>query len=483
MLKFDCSLLAKAVTIAVACATVSACNSTQSKIDDSALYVRSAQGDITQFAGARRIHDNQVELYEQALALAKVQHAKNVILLIGDGMGDSEITAARNFAKGAGGYFEGIDALPFTGQYTHYSLSKNTQKPDYVTDSAASATAWSTGVKSYNGAIGVDVYGQPHQTLVEMAKAKGLATGVVSTSEIQDATPAAQIAHVVHRKCYGPNSVTKLCPANALENGGPGSISEQILALRPDVVLGGGAASFREAAKAGDYKGMTLLEQAQKRGFKFVDNLDDLKNVNIADQKQPLLGLFAEGNMPIRLKGPQASLHGNLNKPAVKCEVNAERGAQVPVLADMTSKAIELLSKNDKGFFLQVEGASIDKQAHASNPCGQFGETMDLDEAVKVAMDFAKKDGNTLVIVTADHAHSTQIVYPDAQAPGFSQAVVTADGTTMSITYGNSEDVDDTGHTGAQLRVAAYGPAALNVTGLTDQTDLFFTIRNALQLK
>ena len=108
---------------------------------------------------------------------------------------------------------------------------------------------------------------------------------------------------------------------------------------------------------------------------------------------------------------------------------------------------------------------------------------MDLDEAVKVAMDFAKKDGNTLVIVTADHAHSTQIVYPDAQAPGFSQAVVTADGTTMSITYGNSEDVDDTGHTGAQLRVAAYGPAALNVTGLTDQTDLFFTIRNALQLK
>lgn len=76
MLKLDCSLLAKAVTIAVACATVSACNSTQSKIDDSALYVRSAQGDITQFAGARRIHDNQVELYEQALALAKVQHAK-----------------------------------------------------------------------------------------------------------------------------------------------------------------------------------------------------------------------------------------------------------------------------------------------------------------------------------------------------------------------------------------------------------------------
>lgn len=482
MLKIDCSLLAKAVTLAIATASVSACSAGVNQVDDSALYVRGAQGDITKFAGARRIHDNQIELYEQALQLAKIQHAKNVILLIGDGMGDSEITAARNFAKGAGGYFEGIDALPFTGQYTHYSLHRDTHKPDYVTDSAASATAWSTGVKSYNGAIGVDVYGNAHKTLVELAKEKGLATGVVTTSEIQDATPAAQVAHVEKRKCYGPESVSKLCSGDALENGGKGSISEQILALRPDVVLGGGAASFRETAKAGQYKGMTLLEQASKRGFQFVDNASRLDAVSEANANKPLLGLFSEGNMPIRLKGPQASLHGNLNKPVVKCEVNAERGASVPKLAQMTKKAIELLSQNDKGFFLQVEGASIDKQAHASNPCGQFGETMDLDEAVKVALDFAKQKNDTLVIVTADHAHSTQIVYPDAQAPGFSQAVMTADGSPMTITYGNSEDIDDTGHTGAQLRVAAYGPAALKVTGLTDQTDIFFTIRDALQL-
>lgn len=91
-------------------------------------------------------------------------------MLIGDGMGDSEITAARNYAEGAGGFFKGIDALPLTGQYTHYALDKKTHKPDYVTDSAASATAWATGVKSYNGAIGVDVTGKAHPTLLELAK-------------------------------------------------------------------------------------------------------------------------------------------------------------------------------------------------------------------------------------------------------------------------------------------------------------------------
>lgn len=485
MKKLQKSVLANAVAVALAATALSACStgtSVNANLDDSKLYVRQAAGDLTAFAGARRIQDNQTELYANALALAHQKHAKNVILLIGDGMGDSEITAARNYAHGAGGYFKGIDALPFTGQYTHYSLHQGTDKPDYVTDSAASATAWSTGTKSYNGAIGVDTFGQPKQSLLELAKANGLATGNVSTAEIEDATPAAQIAHVVQRKCYGPNVTSEKCPANALENGGAGSIAEQLLNVRADVVLGGGAATFNEIAKAGEYAGKTLFEQARERGFQVVGDLEGMNNITVANQDQPVLGLFSEGNMPIRLKGPQASLNG-IQKGVVKCEVNAERGANVPTLAQMTTKAIDLLKTNEKGFFLQVEGASIDKQAHASNPCGQFGETMDLDEAVQVALDFAKKDGNTLVIVTADHAHATQIVYPDAQTPGFSQLVMTADGSPMAINYGNSTDIDDAGHTGTQLRVAAYGPGALRVVGLTDQTDIFFTIRDTLNLK
>jgi len=148
----------------------------------------------------------------------------------------------------------------------------------------------------------------------------------------------------------------------------------------------------------------------------------------------------------------------------------------------MTDKAIELLSKNEKGFFLQVEGASIDKQDHAANPCGQFGETVDLDEAVQKALEFARKDGNTLVIVTADHAHSSQSVEKDAKAPGLTQTLTTKDGAPMTISYGNSEE-DSQGHTGTQLRVAAYGPFAANVVGLTDQTDLFFTMKEAMAIK
>lgn len=446
------------------------------------VFNRNAKGDLTTVGGASRIHGNMAEMYKEQIKLASKPHAKNVILLIGDGMGDSEITAARNFAYGAGGAFPGIDALPITGQYTHYSLDRKTHLPDYVTDSAASATEWATGVKTYNGAIGVDVNGKPHKTLIELAKAKGLATGDVTTSEIQDATPAALIAHVTARKCYGPKANAEKCPTNLLEKGGLGSITEQLIATRPDVTLGGGMKTFSETAVGGKYAGKTLLEQAKAEKFNVVTTAEELSKVKIANQKQPFLGLFHEGNMDTALTGPQASVRGNLDKPPVQCETNPKHTADQPRLGEMTKKAIELLSQNDKGFFLQVESACIDKQAHKSTPCAQFGETVQMDEAVQAALEFAKKDGNTLVILTADHAHSTQIVYPNTEAPGFTQAVMTKDGAPMSISYGNSNNVNDTGHTGAQLRIAAYGPGAINVMGLTDQSDMFFTIKNALNL-
>lgn len=440
---------------------------------------RAAQGDITSQGGARRLSGDQTDAIRASL---NDKPAKNIILLIGDGMGDSEITAARNYAEGAGGFFKGIDALPLTGQYTHYALDKKTGKPDYVTDSAASATAWSTGVKTYNGALGVDIHEKDHITILEMAKAAGLATGNVSTAELQDATPAALVSHVTSRKCYGPSVTSEKCATNALEKGGKGSISEQLLNARADVTLGGGAKTFSEAATAGEWQGKTLREQAVARGYQMVSDAASLSAITVANQDKPLLGLFSEGNMPVRWEGPKASLHGNIDKPAVTCTPNTKRNDSVPTLAQMTDKALELLSKNEKGFFLQVEGASIDKQDHAANPCGQIGETVDLDEAVQKALAFAKKDGNTLVIVTADHAHASQIIPADTKAPGLSQLLNTKDGTVMAMTYGNSEE-ESMEHTGTQIRLAAYGPHAANVVGLTDQTDLFFTMKAALGLK
>lgn len=438
-------------------------------------YVREAKGDISVFGGARRISGDQTHMLKNYISDKPV---KNVILIIGDGMGDSEITIARNYYKGAGGFLDGIDALPFSGQYTHYPLDKKTHKPNYVTDSAASATAWSTGVKTYNGALGVDVNGRAHKTLIELAKAANKATGNITTAEIQDATPAALMAHISSRKCYGPNETKKICPNESLDRNGLGSISEQILKTRADIIMGGGFESFYQK----NSKGITLIQQALNEGYQVVKNLKELKNIKIANDKKPVLGLFAQGNMPTYYIGPKAVYHGNLTQSPSKCEINPNRNDSIPTLAQMTKKSIELLSQNKNGFFLQIEGASIDKQDHLANPCGQIGETIDLDKAVQVALDFARKNANTLVIVTADHAHSSQIIDNASKAPGLSRSLITKDGSVMSISYGNSEGVSQ-GHTGTQVRIAAFGPMALNFTGLLDQTDVFFLISEALGLK
>src|SRR6185312_9955605 len=252
----------------------------------------------------------------------------------------------------------------------------------------------------------------------------------------------------------------------------------------------------------GDYRGKTLEVQAKERGFQIVRTADELGGVTKADQDAPLLGLFADGNMPVSWEGSAAQRHGYL-KPAAKCTENPEHGSDVPKLADMTQKAIDLLSGSekgkDKGFFLQVESASIDKRDHAADVCGQIGETVVFDEAVKKAIDFAEKDGNTLVIATADHGHTSQIVEPvteddlkdvaedmklpiervrDIMYPGLTVKLTTADSAEMTVSYETSLDVEveDQTHTGTQVRIAAYGPRAANVVGLTDQTDLFFTI-------
>ena len=230
----------------------------------------------------------------------KATGARNVILFIGDGMGDSEITVARNYLEGAGGAFKGIDALPLTGQMTHYSVNKDTGKPDYTPDSAATGTAWATGVKTYDNAISVDRHGKAYPTLLEQAKRSGLATGDVTTSEIQDATPAVEVSHISQRSCYGPVATTKTCPEAAKENGGRGSISEQLLDTRPDVTLGGGSTTFAETATAGKWKGKTLEEQAKLRGYRYITAKDDLGVRPKANQDQPLLGLFSPGNLPVK---------------------------------------------------------------------------------------------------------------------------------------------------------------------------------------
>lgn len=470
----------------------------------------------------------------QRIAAIGNKKAKNVVLFIGDGMGDSEITVARDYLKGANGHFDGLDAVgqpsalddvqAGTGQYTTFSVGNgskdsavgkdgdgklvanpNPGKLTPVTDSSASGSAWATGTKTYNNAVDVDIYGNPQLNLFELAKAAGKATGNVTTAEIQDATPAVLESHSSERACYGPqgktdgtsNNASKQCLINHLkENGGIGSISEQLLDTRADVTIGGGSKYFRQTVQGGEYKGKTVWEQAKEMGFQTVENDPAAMNALQYKDGQPVLALMSDGNMPTKFNPSKATAKDPAKdaNPTV-CTMNDKwLGNQGSSLADMTKKALDLLEANPasdaNGYFLQVEGASIDKQDHAGNACGQIGETDDFDQAIAYAMKNVDLT-NTLVIVTADHAHTSQIL--NAQpAYALSTVLKTADGNNMVVSYGTAEadsrDEDggynggDMAHTGTQLRIAASGPGAQRVIGLTDQTDNFYTIAGALGL-
>ena len=479
----------------------------------------------------------------QRIAAIGNKSAKNVVLFIGDGMGDSEITVARNYLKGVNGHFDGLDAVgqpgalddveAGAGQYTTFSLGSNSSdsavgkdgkgnlnansnpgKITAVTDSSASGSAWATGTKTYNNAVDVDVYGNPQLNLFELAKAAGKATGNVTTAEIQDATPAVLESHSSERGCYGPqgktdgssNDAAKRCLVNQLkENGGIGSISEQLLDTRADVTIGGGAKYLHQTVQGGEYAGMTVWDQAKAMGYETVEKDVDALNALQYDGK-PVLALMADGNLQTQFAPSVATKKDPAkDENPIQCSTNPDwlgnknANGNSASLADMTSKAIDLLEANpngqSNGFFLQVEGASIDKQDHNANACGQIGETDDLDKAISAALD--KVDLNeTLIIVTADHAHTSQIV---EEQPNYALSTVLesrVDGAKITVAYGTSPDQmyanDDApkfdevessmSHTGTQLRIAASGPGAQRVNGLTDQTDNFFTIAKALGL-
>ena len=408
--------------------------------------------------------------------------AKNVILLIGDGMGDSEITIARNYTVGAAGRLA-MDELPLTGQMTTYSVHPD-GKPDYDPESASTATAWSTGHKTVDGRISTSPSDRDLPTILEHAQERGFRTGNVTTAELTDATPAAPMAHIAARGCQGPQNMGA-CPQDRKSAGGPGSITEQAVEHGIDVLLGGGKARFDQVIPAGEgtYAGQTVTQQAQALGYRLVTDRAGLLS---AQPGTKLLGLFTPVNMSLDWGGLAAT-----NPPAGpgRCQKGLQTSTE-PTLADMTTKAIELLDAkppgrggNRPGFFLQVESASIDKRDHAAQPCEQIGETVDFDAAVRVALDFAKHNKDTLVIVTADHAHTSQIVEADANPAGASSILVTDEGSQMMVAYGTAAGNPRTvsqEHTGAQIRVAGQGPQAANVVGLIDQTDLFDIMARAL---
>ncbi len=427
---------------------------------------------------------------ERALTAAlRDREPKNVIFLLGDGMGTQEITAAR--------YYQGVtkdlnvDRMPFTGFDTTWSVKPAASAPylpDYDPDSASTGTAWATGQKTLDERISqgpssdISVPGKNLTTVLELAQKRGMKVGDVSTAEITDATPAVLASHISLRGCQGPADMGA-CPLETKAAAGLGSIAEQEIDHKVDVLLGGGLDRFTQAIPDA---GKTLVQVAQEKGYRYVTDADGLSTV--ANASKPVLGLFSKSNMSLEWTGPAAATgKGNA---AVPC-TEGQRPANEPSLAAMTRRAIDLLDDDKrKGFFLQVEGASIDKQDHATNACGQIGETVAFDRAIGIALDYQEDHPDTLVVVTADHSHTSQIVGEDATGSGlptgYSTNLLTKDGQTLSLTYGTAgyggpgvapvAVPPSQQHTGAVVPVWASGPGSLGVLGTNDHTDLFQTL-------
>ncbi|WP_438864290.1 alkaline phosphatase [Neptunicella sp.] len=280
---------------------------------------------------------------------------KNIIFLIGDGMGVEHTTAYRYYTDDL--TTEAVETTIFD-QLLVGMASTYPDDDTVVTDSAASATALSSGVKSYNGAIGVDAHKEPLATVLEKAKQLGKQTAIVVTSQINHATPAAFIAHNESRQNYDQIA------DNYLSN----LINDKPIV---DLMFGGGTKYFIRDDR-------NLVKEFEDYGYQYTDDLQQLDNITAL----PALGLFAPVGLPFAIDS-----------------------AQPHRLEPMAQKALSLLSQhNDNGFFMMIEGSQIDWCSHANDVACAMGELDDFAATIKAARDFAQQQGDTLVVVTADHS-------------------------------------------------------------------------------
>lgn len=286
----------------------------------------------------------------------KEPEIKNVIFLIGDGMGVSYTSAYRYLKDNPG--TKVAERTEFDKYLVGQQMTYPEDSAQNITDSASAATAMSAGVKTYNAAIAVDNDKSEVKTVLESAKEKGKATGLVATSEITHATPASFGAHDENRK--NMNSIADDY-YNELIKG----------KHKIDVLLGGGKSNFVRPD-------VNLAKAFEKDGYSYVTD----KNQMLKDKNEQVLGLFASEGLPKMI----------------------DRPSETPSLSDMTSSAIQRLNKDKDGFFLMVEGSQVDWAGHDNDIVGAMSEMEDFEKAYKAAIEFAKKDKHTLVVATADHS-------------------------------------------------------------------------------
>lgn len=339
-----------------------------------------------------------------AFSQKRSKDVKNIILMVGDGMGVAQIYAGLTANHGSLN-LERCTAVGF---------HKNQASDKYVTDSAAGATALSCGQKTYNGAIGVDANGKPLPTILEVAEKNGLATGMIATCSITHATPACFIAHQ---------------PSRSMDE----NIAMDFLKTDIDLFIGGGRKFFTQRTDS-----LNLTDSLKAKGYQIANSIAEVQQITsgklaafLADTQQPR---FSEG-----------------------------RGDE---LVKSTDVALQLLKGNKKGMFLMIEGSQIDWGGHGNDTQYIIDEMIDFDKAIGKVLDFAKKDGNTLVVITADH-----------ETGGFS----INDGDMKAGTVEGK--FTTTSHTGVMIPVFAYGPGAEEFSGIYENTAIFHKMMAAFKFK
>lgn len=401
---------------------------------------------------------------------------KNVILLVGDGMGYAHTSIAR-LVKGEK---LNMDMIKTAGSVTTQSADS------LVTDSAAAGTAIAIGFKTNNGMISISPEGESLKTVLEAARAKGKKTGLVSNAKITDATPAVFASHV-------PDRADEV------------SIAAQVLGTGVEVILGGGRGYFlpvQSGGKRTDNRDLTA--EAVADGYSYVTTADELTGV----QSGKVLGLFHDNHMNF-------AIDRDLTKQ--------------PSLAEMTGKAISLLDNKKEGFFLMVEGGRIDHTAHATDPAALYRDVLAFDEAVKAALDYADSNPQTMVIVVADHETGGLIIGTGGEDVGADigflnnvkksagyMALLIGRGAPIADVLRNYASIEDLsaeeltgiqgaankavaiadvissragvkfnsfGHTGVTVPVMAAGKSEKALAGLVDNTDIARVIAEAMKLE
>lgn len=315
------------------------------------------------------------------------KRAKNVILFVGDGMSLQAREVTRILSKGI---TEGkYNDLLNMEKLDNMALITTSGYDSIVTDSANSASAYATGHKSVVNAMGVyenctkDPFDDPKvENIIELAKrTRGMATGIVSTANITDATPAAMLTHTRRR------AEQNFIAADMLD-----------AKHRPDVIMGGGSRHFLPLGTPGSKRkdNVNVIQSFEDLGYSFSGTKTELENTPATADK--ILGLYQLNNMNVYV-----------DREVTKNAKVLKGFNDQPGLVEMTQKAIDTLSKNPNGFFLMVEGACIDKQLHVLDWQRAAYDNIEMDKAVGVAQKFAAKDNDTLIIVVADHAHGASI--------------------------------------------------------------------------